>query len=130
MKNREKYLDEILAEVLMNLYGTKELRDKFNLRLGQNTSFHKEEVLEWLQEEYKEPEETEYIEVTNDIPRFTEIEIRDLNSKEWRKAKFLCKLDNDKTKHIYVVLSKYENYYSSWSQARVRKDWREENDVL
>ena len=127
MKNREKYLDEILAEVLMNLYGTKELRDKFNLRLGQNTSFHKEEVLEWLQEEY---EEIEYIEVTNDIPRFTEIEVRDFDSEEWKKLKFLHKLNEDKTKYVYHTLGEEEWYTRRWIQARVRKDWREQNDVL
>ena len=78
MTNREKYLDEILASYLYNAYREEDLKSKYGIVPDENGNIYCQ-VMEWLQSEYEEPKEEkiEYIEVTNDIPRFTEIEVRD-----------------------------------------------------
>ncbi len=120
MTNREKCIDEILADVILNQYTDKELVEEKGIVLGQDSRKWNKEVCEWLQSEYKEPE-IEYMEVTNDIPRFTEIEVRDSDEEEWIKRLFLARLKDSEYRYVTMMIG-FEGY-TNFAQARVRKDW-------
>ena len=124
MTNREKYLDEILALHLLQAYTERELATEYGIKSDENDCISHQQVMKWLQAEYEEPKEEkiEYIGVTNDIPRFTEIEVRDSLEEEWIKMKFICVIRN-KTNYPYVTLSDDGLDTELWKYARIRKDW-------
>ena len=126
MTNKEKYLDEILALHLLQAYSTSELNSEFGIECKEDRLIEYGDVMKWLQAEYEEPKEEkiEYIGVTNDIPRFTEIEVRDSIEAEWVAMKFICVIRN-KTNYPYVTLSDDGLDTELWKYARIRKDWRE-----
>ncbi len=61
----------------------------------------------------------EYVEVTNDVPRFTEIEVRNHDDEKWEKADFIVKSNRD-TSFVYYAINAEERY--GWfKQARMLK---------
>ena len=123
MTNREKYIDEILATWLYNGYMEDELKSQYGIKPDENDCIDHQQVIQWLQSEYKEPKEIEYIEVTNDIPRLTEIEVYNGQSKKWETRSFLLRDDFWVTP--YMVLTDDCDYaVELYEKARVRKDWR------
>ena len=123
--NREKYIDDILATYLYNEYTDGELKSEYRIATDENGDITHYQVMKWLEAEYEEPKdpEIEYIEVTNDIPRFTEIEVRDSVSDEWEKKVFLFKRDEKKRVRVYMCLDECGLDAAVWRYARVRKDW-------
>ena len=126
MTNREKYLDEILALHLLQAYTTGELKSEYGIKSDENNSISHQQIMEWLQAEYEEPKEEkiEYIEVTNDIPRLTEIEVYNRQDKKWETRSFL--LRDDIWISPYMVLTDDCDYaVELYEKARIRKDWKE-----
>ena len=126
MTNREKYLNKILASHLLQAYCESELVTEFGVKCNEDGSIEYNDVVEWLQSEYEEPKEEkiEYIEVTNDIPRFTEIEVRNDEQEEWVQKKFLCTLKpTPNYPYPYSCLNRDGTDIILRRQARIRKDW-------
>lgn len=126
MTNREKYIDEILAIHLSQAYSERELATEYGIKYNKDDSITYNDVIEWLQAEYEEPKEPkfEYIEVTNDIPRLTEIEVYNEQYNKWETRSFL--LRDDIWISPYMVLTDDCDYaVELYRQARIRKDWKE-----
>ena len=127
MTNREKFLNKILALHLLQDYSESDLSTEFGVNYNENDSITYDDIMKWLQSEYEEPKEPkepeiEYIEVTNDIPRFTEIEVRNSMEKEWIAREFILVLKNKKN-YPYITLSGNGIDVEVWKYARIRKDW-------
>lgn len=114
MTNREKYLDEILAKYLRITYTSEELSSEFNVPLNEDRLACSEEIEQWLQSEYVEPQE-EYVDVLKPLPLGTVIEV-ELNG-VWVEREFAVIIEG----YIYCRHLNDFTLLKRWNSARVKK---------